>query len=234
VSTWIGRHLLEPRARPPLSLAAAIGGRPRPVEALDQVVADLLELGHVGDVALRAKEGMGGLAGLAGIARVGGELSLEMRDLAAELLAADAFVGRDLRHTGFRSVDFPRSLAGRIDRPRQVAWIDPLLTGLLDGVGGEAPEVRRARGVLGHERPEPVARRDQAVLFQAAVHSPGCVDVHSRSARELTDAGQTIARAELPAGDQDPEPPGELGADRQVVGTGQIRRQAGRSGRWLG
>src|SRR5215211_3953503 len=73
----IGRHLLEPGAGATLAIAPALGGRAGAVEALDQVVADLLELGHAGHVPLGPKERMGGLAGLSRVRRVGGELSLE-------------------------------------------------------------------------------------------------------------------------------------------------------------
>jgi hypothetical protein len=66
----VGRHLLEPLPCAALRVAAALRHRARSVETLDQIVADLLELGHVRDVALGAKQRMGGLAGLAGIGGV--------------------------------------------------------------------------------------------------------------------------------------------------------------------
>jgi hypothetical protein len=146
VSGGVGRHLLEPRAGAALTLAASLRRRPRSVEPLDQVVADLLELGHVRDVALRAKQWMGGLARLAGVAGVGGQLRLETGDLAAELLPADALVGDDLGQVRLRRRELLAGLArggaGRVDRPRQVARIDAVLAGVLDRLGGEALEIR--------------------------------------------------------------------------------------------
>src|SRR5690349_11009871 len=38
VSGRVGGHLLEPRPRAPLSRTAALGRRPRPIQALDQVI----------------------------------------------------------------------------------------------------------------------------------------------------------------------------------------------------
>jgi hypothetical protein len=48
-------HLLEAPASATLAVAAPLRSRAGAVEALDQVVADPLELDHVGHVALGAK-----------------------------------------------------------------------------------------------------------------------------------------------------------------------------------
>ncbi len=157
----IGRHLLEPRPRPPLPLAASLRGSAGPVQALDQLVADPFQLGHVGDVTLWAKQGMGRLAWLAGVARVGGELRLQAGDLAPELLPPGPLVGghlgylRRLWNEPFAGLAGGR--AGRVDRPRQVARIDAMLVGALDRLRSQALEVRRAWGVLGHEGPQAMA-----------------------------------------------------------------------------
>ena len=230
----IGRHPLEPRSRPSLFLAPVLRGGAGAIETRDQVVADPLELGHVRDMTLRPEQGMGGLAGLAGVARVGGELCLETGDLPAELLPAHSLVGRAVGNVGIGRGGLAGSRAGGVDRPGEVPGVDAVLTGVVDRIRGEALEVRRAGGVLRDERPEAVARRDQAVVHQAAVDRPRRVDVHAGPAGELADARQAVAGGQLPARDQDPEPPGELGADRQVVGTSQIRCQAGRRGGRLG
>jgi hypothetical protein len=189
----IGRHLLEPRACPQLALPAALGRRARPIQALDQVVADLFELGHVRYVALGAKQGVGGLPGLARVARVGGQMRLEAGDLAAELLATHSLVGRDLGHLGLRwdelLTEITRTRAARIDRPRQVARVDAVFTGVLDRLRGEALQVRRAGSILRDERPEAVARGDQAVVHQPPVDRPGGVDVHPGPAGQLAYAG---------------------------------------------
>jgi hypothetical protein len=105
VRAGIGRHLLEPRAGARLAVCAASRSRASAVEPLDQVVADLLQLGHVGDVALGAKEGMRRLAGLSRVGGISGELRLEVRDLAAKLLASDSLVGLDGRHLGLGRPD---------------------------------------------------------------------------------------------------------------------------------
>jgi hypothetical protein len=100
VCRGVGSHLLEPGARATLAIGPTRGGRTGAVEALDQVVTDLLQLGHVWDVPLGAEEGMGGLAGLSRVGGIGGELCLEVRDLAAQLLPPEPLIALDGRHLG--------------------------------------------------------------------------------------------------------------------------------------
>jgi hypothetical protein len=224
----IGRHLLEPGPGAALARASSLGGFAGALEALDQVVADALELGHVGDVALGPKQGMGGLTRLARVRRIGRELSLQARDLAAKLLTAEPLVALHRRHVGLgrrregRRIDRELLGPGGVDRTCQVAWIDAALPGAVHGVGGQPLEVRGAGCVLGHERAQAVAGRDQPVLHQAAVDRARGVDVHPGAARELADARKPVPGAELAARDQDPEPPRELSAKRQIVGPGEI------------
>lgn len=160
----IGGHLLERRAGPALALAAALGGGTGALQPIDQVVADRLELGHVGDVALRAKQRMGGLAGLSRVARIGGELGLQPRDLAAQLPPAEPLVSLDVGHLG---IPRPRGLAPitlqcagagarGVDRARQVSWIHAIVPGALHRFGRQALEVRRAWGIVGNEGAEAV------------------------------------------------------------------------------
>jgi hypothetical protein len=235
-------HLLEPRPSAALHVAAALGRGASAVETLDQVVADLLELGHVRDVALGTKQGMGGLTGLAGITGVGRQLRLEARDLAAELPAAEPLVGRDVGNLGVRSVGVLTGLsadrlgarARRVDRPRQVARVDPVLPGAIDGVRRQPLQIGGAGRILGDEGPQPVSGCDQPLVLEPPVHRARRVHVHPSPARELANAGQPVSGSELTAGDQDPQPPSELRAQGQVVGTGQIRRPAGRGGHGLG
>jgi hypothetical protein len=206
----IDRHLLQPGAGAPLAIAAALGGRAGAVETLDQVVSDLFELGHVRHMALGPKKRMGGLAGLAGVCRVGGELSLETRDLAAKLLSTEALVALNRGHLRLLSAVHGGRIAleplgaGGVDRPREVARIDPALPGAVHGLRGEPLEIRRAGGILGDERPEPVAGGDEPVLHQPVVDRPSGVDVDAGAGRELANAGQPVAGTELTARDQHP------------------------------
>jgi hypothetical protein len=100
VCSGIGSHLLESRARATLAIGPACGGRTGAVQALDEVIPDLLQLGHVGDVPRGAQEGMRGFAGLSRVGGIGGELCLEVRDLPAQLLPAEPLVAFDGRHLG--------------------------------------------------------------------------------------------------------------------------------------
>jgi hypothetical protein len=222
----IRRHLLEPPAGAVVAVSAASSRRSSTVEALDQVVADLLQLGHVGHVSLGAEEGMGGLAGLSRIGRVCGELRLEVRDLAAKLPAPEPLVGLDRRHLAVRRRS-GQIRPGRVDRPGEVPGVDATLPGALDGLGREALEIRRARGIVGDERPEAMARGNQPVVLEPAVDGARGVDVHTGAARELTHAGEAVTWAELAACDQDAQSPRELRAERQVVGASKVRRQVG-------
>ena len=58
----VGGHLLQPGARLALALAIALGFVAGARQALEQLVAGLLQLGHVGDVALGAEQRMRRLA----------------------------------------------------------------------------------------------------------------------------------------------------------------------------
>src|SRR4051794_35130114 len=144
----ISRHLLEPSAGAPLLIASPLRRGPGAVQALDQVVADSLELGHVRDVALGAKQRMSGLAGLARIGGVRGQLRFEPGDLTSKLLATRALVGRDIRNLGLhgaRLLDgFLAAAARRVDRPGEIAWIDSVLSGILDRLSGKALQVWRS------------------------------------------------------------------------------------------
>ena len=141
MSGGIGRHLLEPSARAALAVGPASLGGTSAVEALDQVVANLLQLGHVGHVSLGAEEGVCRLARLTRVGRIGGELRLEAGDLAAKLLAPDSFVGLDGRHAGLALLGRYVG-AGGIDGPRQIPGIDTLLARAVDSLGREPLEVR--------------------------------------------------------------------------------------------
>jgi hypothetical protein len=217
VRGWVGRHLLESPAGAALAVGPAGRGRPSAVETLDQIVADLLQLGHVRDVSLGAEEGMRRLAGLPRVGGIRGELRLEVGDLAAKLLAPEPLVGLDRRHLGLWRL-YGQTGAGGVDRPREVPRVDAALPGALHGLGREALQVRRAAGVLGHEGAEAVTRRDQTVILEPAVDGARGVDVDAGAARELAHAREPVAGAELAACDQHPQPPGELSAERKVVG----------------
>jgi hypothetical protein len=240
VGSRIGRHVLEPAACAALTGAAALGSRPGALQPFDQVVPDLLELGHVRHVALRAQEGVGWLAGLSRIARIGGELRLQARDLATELPAAEALIARDLRDVGCGGGWLRRHLLERsgcvargVDGPCQVARIDAAVPRAIDRLRREALQVGIARGVVGHEGAEPVPRGDQPLLLEAPVHGPRGVDVDSGAGRELPHPGETVAGRELAARDQNSQPPGELCAQREVVGTREVGRPERRLLDWL-
>jgi len=100
VGGGIGSHLLEPRPGAPLVLGSPSLRGAGAIEALDQVVANLLQLGHVGHVPLGAEKGMCGFPGLSRIGGICRELCLEVGDLTAELLAPEPLVGFDGRHLG--------------------------------------------------------------------------------------------------------------------------------------
>jgi hypothetical protein len=204
-------HLLEPGAGAALAVAAAGRGNAGPLQTLDQVVANLLELRHVGHMPLRPQQRMGWLAGLSRVGGIGGELGLELGDLAAKLPAPQPLVAANLGklrvgglRRGGRQIDFGRSLDGAcgVDRAREIAGIDSGFPGALDGVGRQALQVRGVAGALGDERAEPVPRVDQAVLDQAAVHGACGVDVDAGPGRELADARKPVPRRELLARDQ--------------------------------
>jgi hypothetical protein len=196
VGSWVGRHLLEPRAGTPLHVSPPLGRRAGAVEALDQVVADLLELGHVRDVALGTKQRMRGLTGLAGIAGIGGELRLEARDLAAKLPPSEPLVGLDIGNLGARNVNVVGGLcdrlgarARRVDRPRQVTGVDPVLASLLNGVRCQPFQIGRSRRIVGDEGPEAVARGDQTLILEPAIDRAGRIHVHAGTAGELPYTG---------------------------------------------
>ena len=236
-------HSLPPGVSLELALAATVRRFASALQALHQLVARALELGHVGNVALGAKERVGGLARLPRL-RIGGELCLEAGDLAPQLPPAGPLVGVDLRERGPGRVEIelvgarferfdapgPRS-AGGVDGPRQVAGVDAVRRGAVRSLRRQSLEVGGHAGVLGDERTEAVPGDDQAVLLEPAVDGPGRVDVDAGAAGELADARKPVARTELPARDQHSQPPGELRAQGQVVGSGEIRGELGRSGR---
>jgi hypothetical protein len=232
VGRRIGGHLLEPGASPALMTGPLGLGGAGAVETLDQIVPDRLELGHVRHVALGAEQGVRRFPGLSGVGRVRGELCLEVRDLAPELPAAEAFVALD---TGRLGLGDARKLglevrARRVDGPREVPRVDPAFARALDRLGGQALEIRRAARVGGDEGPEPVPRGDQPFVLEPAIHRACGVDVDAGAARKLADPGQPVAGSELAARDQDAKSPGELRSQRKVVGTGQIRCEAGGGG----
>jgi hypothetical protein len=220
----IGRHLLESPAGAALTVGPAGRGCASAVKTLDQVVADLLQLGHVGHVSLGAEEGMRRLAGLPRVGGIRGELRLEVGDLPAKLLAPEPLIGLDGRHLGL-SGPYGQIGAGGVDGPREIPGIDAVVPGALHSIGREPLQVGRAGSVLGHERPEAMARGDQAVILEPSVDRTRGVDVDAGAAGELADAGEPVAGAELAACDQHPQPPCELRAERQIVGSRQIRRQ---------
>jgi hypothetical protein len=215
----IGRHVLEPVAGAALAVAAPLGDRPGALQALDQVVPDLLQLGHVRHVALRPQQGVRRLAGLSRIGRIGGELRLQTRDLTAELPAAKALVAGDVGDLGGGASRLRRQLwerfgrvARRVDGPRQVARVDAAVSRALHRLSGEALQVGGARGVVGDEGAEPVPRGDQALLLQTPVDGSRGVDVDFGADGELAHPGQAIARRQLAARDQHAQPPRELRA----------------------
>jgi hypothetical protein len=230
-------HPLPPGASLELALAATVGRLASALQALHQLVARALELGHVGNVPLGAKERVGGLARLPRL-RVGGELGLEAGDLAPQLPPAEPLVAVDLRDRVPRHVETepigerfdaraPRP-AGGVDGARHVAGVDAVRPGAVGSLGREAFEVRGHGGALGDERAEAVTGDDQPVLLEPPVHGPGRVDVDAGAAGELADAGKPVTRAELPARDQHPQPPSELRAEWKVVGSGEIGGELGR------
>jgi hypothetical protein len=84
----IADHLLQAGASAALPLAAALGNLTGLLQPLYQLIPNLLQLRHVGDVAFGAEQRVGRLAGLPGLRGVGGELRLEAGDLAAQLAPA--------------------------------------------------------------------------------------------------------------------------------------------------
>ena len=79
-------HLVEVGPGAPLLDPALLGQRPCSLEPLDQLIAYLLQLGEVGDVALGPQQRMARLDRSAHLGRIGGELALEPADLPAKLL----------------------------------------------------------------------------------------------------------------------------------------------------
>src|SRR3954449_124676 len=135
------------------------------------------------------------MSGLAGLARIGGgrgQLRFEPGDLTSKLLATRALVGRDIRNLGLhgaRLLDgFLAAAARRVDRPGEIAWIDSVLSGILDRLSGKALQVWRSWRVIRDERPQAVTRGDQAFVLQPPVHRARRVHVHAGPARELADA----------------------------------------------
>jgi hypothetical protein len=222
VSRGIAGHLLERRAGAALALAAAFGRGTGAAQPLDQVVADRLELGHVGDMSLRAKQRMGGLTRLSRVGRIGGELGLQPRDLAAKLTAPESLGALDVGHLGVRrrgglapvALERSRTGARGVDRARQVSWVHIVFPSTLHRFGRQALEVRGGGGALGNEGAEAVARGDQPVIGEPVIDRAGGVDVHARAAGELAHTGQAIARSQLSARDEHSQAPRELGAQR--------------------
>jgi hypothetical protein len=70
-----------------------------------------------------------------------------------------------------------------------------------------------------------VAGDDQSVVLEAPVHRARGVDVDPGGPGELADAGKSVTRSQLTAGDQDPKPPSELRADRKIVRAGEAERR---------
>src|SRR4051794_3410568 len=192
----ISRHLLEPSAGAPLLIASPLRRCPGAVQALDQVVADSLELGHVRDVPLGAKQRMSGLAGLARVGRIRGQLRFEPGDLTSKLLATRTLVGCDVGNLRLRSLcalpgvraERLRGRACRVNRACEIAWIDSVLSRILDRLSGKALQVWRSWRVIRDERPQAVTRGDQPFVLQPPVHRARRVHVHAGPARELADA----------------------------------------------
>ena len=125
---------LAPASRPGLALAQPLRFAAGLCEPLDQFVAGRGKLGEVGQVALRAQEGM--RLAFRSRLRICGELGLEARDLPAELAASgclvsfSAYVGRFVLRSE-RVVVRPSCC---VNRPGDVAGRDP-----------GAPALRRRR-----------------------------------------------------------------------------------------
>ena len=179
---------------------------------------------------------MGRLPGLPR-AGIGGEQRLEAGDLTAELVSAEPLVALDSRQLGRGPIEVelvrihPRrgievgqpGGAPRVDGAGEVSRVDAAGPCALGRVGGQPFELRGFLSAVGDECSEALAGDDQPVVLEAPVNGASGVDVDAGATRELADAGEAVARPELPARDQDPQSPGELRADRKVVRA----RQAG-------
>ena len=167
------------------------------------------------------------------VARVGGQLGLEPGDLAAQLVAhLDRLalfgevgkVGAAARRRDLLQLARHARAGGRDDRP---------------GRGGRAPP--RARAAARRRRsppargaasmpsatkvPWPWRLTTRPASSRPGVDRPHRVDVDPRPLGEAAEARQPLARREPAGGDQRPQAPGELNADRQLRGrVGRERR----------
>jgi hypothetical protein len=216
-------------------LPATLRGLARVAKATHELVANSLELRHVRHVSLGEQERVRGLVRPARL-RVARELRLQASDLAAKLPAPGPLVDLRVRKVGGRRgrLGFQHRLRGdaerrarSVDRPREVARIDPTLAGAFGCLGSQALEAGVDRGVIGHERAQAVPGGDQPLLLEAPVHGAGGVHVHPGASRQLPYARQAIPRLQLPAGDQHPQAPRELRAQRQIVHPRQVGGQGG-------
>jgi hypothetical protein len=231
----IGPHPLQARACPPLALPAAFRGLAGVLKAAHQLVADSFELRHIGHVALGEEQRVRGLVRPAGL-RIARELRLQATDLTAKLAPAGPLIGLRLREIGGlrrrlglerRLRREPRRRARGVDRPRQLTRINAARAGPLHRFCGQVLEVRVDGRVVRDEGAETVPGGDQPLLLEAPVDGAGRVDVHSGAARQLAHARQAVARPKLPAGDQHPQAPRELRAQRQVIHPRQIGGERG-------
>jgi hypothetical protein len=137
----IGEHRLEALAGRALALAFVLCGRAGPLETLDEVVAQALQVGEADDAPLRCPFRRG-----SGMRRIGGEAPFESRDLIAQGAARGPFVStlerRDLGDLegGGRG---RQVAASRVEDAGQVTGVDPLVPGRRRGRRGELLDRRR-------------------------------------------------------------------------------------------
>ena len=195
-------------------------------ELREQGVTGPLQLGDAGDVGL-GRRGGGGAAGR-DVAHVGGELGLEPADLAAQLVAHGALVALQLRVRQCRhGLGFGRlrqAVAVRRHQPRadggddrKVAGVGPGIAGGLDRLERDPLQVTALRRPLGDEGAEAVTGDDDPVTLELGVDGADRVDVDVRPFREPPHAWQGVPRREPAAGDERPQAPADLHADRQLA-----------------
>ena len=201
-----------------------------PLQPIDELIANRLQLADAGDPRGRSGERLGRRlrdAGPGGVLGIGGQLSFEAGDLLAQRTARGALAGGvgDLRgcgeigELGGRRFVRPQASgkASCIQRPGQLARLDADLAGRGRGIGRNPLEIRRNSRVGGNESPRAVLGDDQAFVFEAAVQRPRRVHVHASGNGEVANARQTVPGRQAAAEDQRSQAPGEAQADRQLL-----------------
>jgi hypothetical protein len=235
-------HVAEALARRALVAAPTLDLGPDPLEAIEELVADGLQLTKIGDPRSRPGKRLRRslrYARLGCLLGIGRQQRLQPGDLTPEgppgrpsvLLAGRSEGGFGVGRRG----RLPhKRLVGRragVQRAGEVAWIDSERARGLGRIGGHLLERRRRGDVRQDEGSLPVARHDKPLVLQAPVDRPGGVDVDPGTDSQLPHTGELVPASESATEDQRPQPPGQVYADWKVAVALDIGRRILHGGR---